>query len=139
MNVTVAAFGSAQEYFGQREPEYGRNIRAYCEYIRENDVVLTHALLNPLRRRDVLRGTQAMSSDDVGAHVVRETDAGVIVRGCRMLATLPVAHEIAVYPIRPDSSEKHALLLRFALRHAGHEVPVSRELRLRPFPLRPPN
>ena len=109
MNVTVTAFGSAQEYFGQRQPEFGKNIRAYCEYIRENDVVLTHALLNPLRRRDVLRGTQAVASDDVGAHVVRETDAGVIVRGCRMLATLPIAHEIAVYPIRPDSSEKHAI------------------------------
>ena len=113
MNVTVTAFGAAKDYFGQRKREYGENIRAYCDYIRENDIVLTHALLNPLRRRDVLRGTQPINSGDVGVHVVRETDAGVIVRGCRMLATLPIAHEIACYPIRPEAGEKHALF--FAL------------------------
>ena len=113
MNVTVTAFGAAKDFFGQRTREYGENIRAYCDYIRENDIVLTHALLNPLRRRDVLRGTQPINSGDVGVHVVRETDAGVIVRGCRMLATLPIAHEIACYPIRPEAEEKHALF--FAL------------------------
>ena len=113
MNVTVMAFGAAKEYFGQKQSEYGENIEAYCEYIRENDIVLTHALLNPLRRRDVLRGTQPIQSGDVGVHVVRETDAGVIVRGCRMLATLPIAHEIACYPIRPEAEENHALF--FAL------------------------
>lgn len=113
MNVTVMAFGAAKDYFGQREPGYGENIRAYCDYIRENDIVLTHALLNPLRRRSVLRGTEPIDSGDVGVHVVRETDSGVIVRGSRMLATLPIAHEIACYPIRPEAKESHALF--FAL------------------------
>ena len=113
MNVTVTAFGAAKDYFGQREPQYGTNISDYCDYIRENDIVLTHALLNPLRRRGVLRGTEPIQSEEIGVHVVRETDAGVVVRGCRMLATLPIAHEIACYPIRPEASAKHALF--FAL------------------------
>ncbi len=113
MNVTMTALGSAHEYFGQRNPEYGQNLQAYCDYIRENDMVLTHALLNPLRQRNVLRGTEPIQSGEVGVHAVRETDAGVVVRGCRMLATLPIAHEIACYPIRPEAGEKHALF--FAL------------------------
>jgi len=32
--------------------------------------------------------------------VVKETDAGIVVNGVRVLATLPIADEIAVYPAR---------------------------------------
>ena len=109
MNVTMTAFGAAQAFFGQRRPEFGENLRRYCDYIRENDLVLTHALLNPLRRRDALRGTEPAPSGGPGLQVVRETDRGVVVRGCRMLATLPIADEIAIYPIRPESDERYAL------------------------------
>ncbi len=38
----AAAWGAASAYFGAVKPEYGENIRRYYEYIRENDLVLTH-------------------------------------------------------------------------------------------------
>jgi 4-hydroxyphenylacetate 3-monooxygenase len=37
---------------------------------------------------------------DVALSVVKETDEGIIVHGARVLATLPIADEIAVYPAR---------------------------------------
>ena len=41
--------------------------------------------------------------------VVKETDTGIIVRGCRTLATKgPISDEIAVYPIRPEVKVEHA-------------------------------
>jgi len=113
MNVTLMAFGAAADYFGQKQPEYGQNIRRYYEYIRENDVVLTHSLLNPQRSRDAARETHRTISGETALRAVRETDAGVVVRGCRMLATLPIADELAVYPIRPEQpvqdNERYAL------------------------------
>ena len=55
MNVTLAAWGAASEYFarGNGKPEYAQNVRRYYEYIRENDIVLTHSLINLQRSRNV--------------------------------------------------------------------------------------
>jgi 4-hydroxyphenylacetate 3-monooxygenase len=99
MNVTYAAWGAAADYFGEKRPEFGRNIRRYVDYIRENDVTLTHALINLQRSRD-LSGMFNLEEGTALA-VVRETDAGIVVRGARILATLgPLSDEIAVYSPR---------------------------------------
>src|SRR5262249_11330793 len=46
MNVTFAAWAGAANYFAQGRPGFGENIRRYYEYIRENDLTLTHARSN---------------------------------------------------------------------------------------------
>jgi 4-hydroxyphenylacetate 3-monooxygenase len=99
MNVNFAAWAGAADYFAQNRPEFGANIRRYYEYIREHDLVLTHSLINLQRSREV---TGAFNlSDSTALRMVRETDAGVVVRGARVLATLgPLADEIAVYSPR---------------------------------------
>src|SRR5271155_2707965 len=55
MNVTLAAWGAAAEYFarGNGRPEFADNVRRYYEFIRENDIVLTHSLINLQRSRNV--------------------------------------------------------------------------------------
>jgi 4-hydroxyphenylacetate 3-monooxygenase len=99
MNVTFAAWGAAAEFFGGNRPEFADNIRRYYEYIREHDLTLTHALIN-LQRNRTVSGVPSLS-DAAALHVVRETDAGIIVRGARILATLgPLSDEIAVYSPR---------------------------------------
>jgi 4-hydroxyphenylacetate 3-monooxygenase len=47
LNVILMGAGTAAEYFGQCRPEFADNARNYFEYIRENDLALTHALTNP--------------------------------------------------------------------------------------------
>lgn len=99
MNVTFAAWAGAAEFFAKNRPEFAGNLQRYYEYIRENDLTLTHALIN-LQRSRTVTGVPNLS-DEAALHVVRETDAGIVVRGARILATLgPLSDEIAVYSPR---------------------------------------
>ncbi|MCH8298858.1 MAG: 4-hydroxyphenylacetate 3-monooxygenase, oxygenase component [Chloroflexi bacterium] len=99
LNVSLMAMAAAGKYFGQNRPEFEKNIQDYYEFIREKDLVLTHTLVNIQRNRSSA-GTGLDDSVDVALSVVKETDAGIIVHGARVLATLPIADEIAVYPAR---------------------------------------
>ena len=99
MNVSIAGWAGAAEFFGQNRPEFADNVRNYHEFIRENDITLTHTLVNLQPRRT--SGTVDDLDEQVALTVVNETDAGIVVRGSRVLATLgPISDEIAVYPTR---------------------------------------
>ena len=108
MNVTFAAWGAAADYFGEKRPEFADNMRKYVEYIRENDVTLTHALINLQRSRN-LSGMFNLE-EGTALEVKKETSAGIVVKGARILATLgPLADEIAVYsPRLGRHSEDHS-------------------------------
>jgi 4-hydroxyphenylacetate 3-monooxygenase len=116
MNVTFAAWGAAERYFAQAGPEFGANIRRYYEYIREHDLTLTHALIN-LQRSRTVSGVFNLQ-EGTALQMVRETDAGIVVRGARILATLgPISDEIAVYsPRMGRMAEGHSpFALNFAI------------------------
>jgi len=99
MNVTFAAWGAAADYFARGRSQFGQNIQRYYEYIRENDLTLTHSLINLQRSRDV--SGMFNLKEGTALRIVRETDAGVVVSGARVLATLgPLSDEIAVYSPR---------------------------------------
>jgi 4-hydroxyphenylacetate 3-monooxygenase len=96
LNVNLMGAGTAAEYFGQCRPKFADNARNYFDYIRENDLALTHALTNP----QVDRRKQAYELNDpfIALGFVRETSDGIVVRGARMLATLPISDEILIFP-----------------------------------------
>ena len=104
LNVSLMAMAAAGDYFAEDRPEFKENIQNYYEKVREEDLVLTHTLVN-LQRSRAGRGTAPSESvlndnTDIALSVVKETDSGIIVHGARLLATLPIADEIAVYPAR---------------------------------------
>jgi 4-hydroxyphenylacetate 3-monooxygenase len=110
LNVAVMSMAAAADYCGQNRPEFKKNVQRYYEHIRENDVVLTHTLVNLQRNRSPLP-TPLADRTDVALSVVKETDSGIVVRGARVLATLgPLSDEIAVYPARthqlPEGAEE---------------------------------
>ena len=109
LNVSLMAMAQAGDYFAQNRPEFKNNIQNYYEYVRENDLVLTHTLVNLQRTRSTTT-TPLVDTTGVALAVTKETDDGLIVNGARVLATLgPLSDEIAVYPARshrlPDGSE----------------------------------
>lgn len=111
LNVTIAAWGAAAEYFGQNRPEFRHHVERYCAHVRDHDVTLTHTLLNFQRQRNPT--VVDTLSEDIALTVKRETDAGIIVHGSRLLATLgPISDEIAVYPTRthlmPEAAQRYA-------------------------------
>ena len=96
MNVNVMAAGMAGAYFDEIDSRFGQNINKYFEYVRENDLALTHALTNP----QIDKSKQANEFDDpfIALGLVEETSEGILVRGARMLATLPISDEILIFP-----------------------------------------
>jgi 4-hydroxyphenylacetate 3-monooxygenase len=113
LNVAFMAMAAAGDYFGGNRPAFKTNIQRYYEFLREGDITLTHTLVNPQRTRSP--SLTDPLQEEVALTVVRETDAGVVVRGCRILATLgPLSDEIAVYPARTHLTTEDASRLSFA-------------------------
>ena len=105
LNTSMMAMAEAGDYFGGNRPEFKRNIVNYYEHVRENDLTLTHTLVNLQRNRRQLAYSRNYNTD-VAMQIVKETDAGIVVRGPRVLATLgPLSDEIAVYPVRNSQLE----------------------------------
>ncbi|MBX6340993.1 MAG: 4-hydroxyphenylacetate 3-monooxygenase, oxygenase component [Thermomicrobiaceae bacterium] len=97
LNSGLMAFAAAADFFGRDRPEFAENIRRYYEHVRENDLCLTHTLITPQVNRAV--GPSKQADPYIVARVVKETDAGLVIRGARMLATLgPISDEIEVFP-----------------------------------------
>ncbi|MBO0737318.1 MAG: 4-hydroxyphenylacetate 3-monooxygenase, oxygenase component [Alphaproteobacteria bacterium] len=106
MNIFFTGFASAADAFGNKERPFAENVRAYHTYIRENDVCMTHTLVNPQvdRSRPVEKQVK-----DVAAKIVKETDAGIIIRGARMVSTLcAYAHDLLVLPSTYLANSKEA-------------------------------
>jgi 4-hydroxyphenylacetate 3-monooxygenase len=96
LNSDLMAMASAADFFGRKDGRFGKNVRNYYQYVRENDLLMTHTLIHPQANRSV--GPSKQADPFLAARVVEKNSEGVIVRGARMLATLPLADEILVFP-----------------------------------------
>ena len=108
LNSALMALASAADWFGQADSAFARNIAAYYEKVREEDLLCTHTLIPPQANRAVPGSQQAAGT--LMAHITREDDNGIVLRGARMLATIgPFADELLVFPstvLRNDPADK---------------------------------
>ncbi len=99
-NASLTAFAAAPGFLAQGtkgQADFAANMQRFYDHVRTNDKVLTHTLVNPSVSHQV--AAAGNFSKEVALHVIKETDAGPIVRGARLLATLgPSADEIEVFP-----------------------------------------
>lgn len=96
MNVMISAYGSAHSYFEGARAGCGENMRNYVNYCRENDIVMTHVLVNP--QVDRSRPVQHQEKD-LAAKVVREDGKGIYISGARTVSTLAAfSNEVLVFP-----------------------------------------
>ena len=86
LNTIFSSWAGASGYFAQDRSEFQQNVEDYHEFLQENDVALTHALVN-LQRRRRSNPTDTLS-EEVALTLVKETDAGIVVKGSWVLATL---------------------------------------------------
>ena len=97
LNCALVALGAAGPWFAQADPAFARNIHAYFERVRDEDLLLTHTLITPQANRGENAAQQ--EGGTLTARIVREDDNGVVIRGARMLATIgPIADEMLVFP-----------------------------------------
>jgi aromatic ring hydroxylase len=105
----LTAWRVAAETFG----EYEGNVVRYWERCRSRNLVLTHAISDPPGDRYLPPEAGAPAQS---LRLVARDDAGIVVRGAKMLATLaPFADELLIYPYRPLSESDADLALCFAV------------------------
>ena len=115
LNVMLTGLAAAAPEFGRSDQRFADNIRAYHVLARERDLCMTHTLLNPQvdRSRPVER-----QEKDLAAKIVKETDAGIVINGARMVSTLcAYADEILVMPstFLPTNDEAAPYAFGFAI------------------------
>lgn len=115
LDAALTAYAASSELFADKDAggdeRFAENVRNYYEYVREHSLSTTHALTNPQSNRNASVTQQADPYIPVG--VVEERDDGVVMRGARQLATLPVAEEILVFPStvlkQEEGADKYAM------------------------------
>lgn len=118
-NASVMAFAAAKEFLAKGtkgQTDFATNITTFYDDVRKNDKVLTHTLVNPTF--NFKQASEGKFSSNVALQVVKETDAGIVVNGARLLATLgPFADEIEVFPstVLKGSDENIPFAFAFAL------------------------
>ncbi|MBT5049423.1 MAG: 4-hydroxyphenylacetate 3-monooxygenase, oxygenase component [Rhodospirillaceae bacterium] len=96
MNVMFSSYAAAHEAFDTEHSKFGKNLVAYYEFMRENDLASTHALVSPQVDRSKAPDSQ---EKDIAARIVGDNDKGFIINGVRMLATLAaISDELMVMP-----------------------------------------
>jgi 4-hydroxyphenylacetate 3-monooxygenase len=112
-NASVMAFAASADFLAEGKPEFAENMRNYYEYIKTNDKVLTHTLVNPMY--NFAQAKEGKYDEKVALQVVKETDSGIVVNGARLLATLgPHADEIEVFPSTLLKASEENLPFAFA-------------------------
>ena len=110
MNIMLSGYAAAHETFAAKEKRFGDNVLAYHAHCRERDLCMTHTLLNPQVDRSKPVHQQ---EKDLAAKIVKETDAGMVVSGARMVSTLcAFSDDIMVMPstflVNSPESEPYA-------------------------------
>lgn len=110
MNAFVADLAVIRAVLSRSDARFGENAWRYYELCREQDLCLTHTLVDP--QIDRSRGVEAQES----IRIVKETAAGMVVNGARMLSTLaPVSHELWVGPYMPRKPGEEEYAVCFAI------------------------
>src|SRR5205085_3984708 len=118
LNVMLTGLAAAAAEFGKSDKRFADNIRAYHMHAREHDLCMTHTLLNPQVDRSKPVEKQ---EKDLAAKIVKETDAGIVISGARMVSTLcAYSHDLLVMPSTYLANNEEAQPYAF-----GFSVPVN--------------
>jgi len=98
MNTIIMALGTSADILKEDAPQWSENMRNYYEYVRENDLSLTHTFILPQVNRSQFY-LEDPDSPIIAARVIDENDRGIIIHGARLLATQGVTtDELLVFP-----------------------------------------
>lgn len=76
------------------DPRFAENVEGYYAHCRDNDIMLTHAIVDP----QMDRSATITDNPDMALRVIDRGSDGIVVRGAKQLATFaPYSHDILVY------------------------------------------
>ncbi|MGE7021134.1 4-hydroxyphenylacetate 3-hydroxylase family protein [Solibacillus cecembensis] len=123
LNTVVTSLAQNSWFLAKYNQDWAKNIENYYRHLRDNDLFLTHAIVNPQNDRSKTSHEQADQFTHLG--VVEETAQGIIVRGAKMLATLAaVTDEVIIYsfPGFAPGDERYALAFAVPVDVAGLKI-----------------
>ncbi|MFJ8261880.1 4-hydroxyphenylacetate 3-monooxygenase, oxygenase component [Rummeliibacillus sp. NPDC094406] len=85
MNTTLMTLAASAHLLEGEENCFPENIRKYYEYVRDNDLSLTHTFIEPQVDRSL--NYWERSAEPISASIVDRTDEGLVIKGARLLAT----------------------------------------------------
>lgn len=97
MNTVIMTLGSSAELLREQSDVCADNMKNYYEYVRENDLSMTHTFILPQTNRSSLHFDDPF--DIIAAQIIDQNKEGIVVHGARLLATQgPTTEEILVFP-----------------------------------------
>lgn len=112
----IAAMGAMPDFFG----EYERNARSWYKKTQENLLYWNHAIVNP----PIDRNKGSSEIEDICVHVERETDAGIIVSGAKVVATnSALTHQnfVGLYGV-PIKDPRFAVIFTLPMNSPGLKI-----------------
>ncbi|MBE1555643.1 4-hydroxyphenylacetate 3-monooxygenase, oxygenase component [Sporosarcina limicola] len=85
MNTVLMALASSVHFLKGKENCFPENVLSFYEYARENDISMTHTFIDPQVNRAQFYFED--TDEPIVAKVVGKNEAGIIVKGARLLAT----------------------------------------------------
>lgn len=85
MNTVLMTLASSSHLLEGKKNGFPNHIKAYYEYVRENDLTLTHTFVEPQVDRSQFYWED--SEQPITAKIVDRTCEGIVVKGARLLAT----------------------------------------------------
>lgn len=115
MNAGLAALSAHSEVLGSGNyTDYSANAKAYYNYVRDHNLFVGHAAINPQIDRSVSLGQQ--TNNFAGVHVVSHDSSGIVVTGAKMIVTLaPISDEILIFNMPGLKTGDEDYALAFAL------------------------
>jgi 4-hydroxyphenylacetate 3-monooxygenase len=118
----VAGMACKPDVFDLHGQGFSKNILNYWRHIRDNDLYLAYAVVPPAGAKGAeavatpQKRADAKWGETAGLRVVKETDAGVVVSGFKILATAAVlADEVLVGNVLPLPPGDEKFAITFAL------------------------
>lgn len=110
----VTGWYASRQAFRRFDPQFPDKISRYYETARDEDRIVTTAILDPQIDRRQKIGES--SDPDQFLRVVRRTADGIVIRGAKMIATgAPYAHDVILTPhqrlLRDDPTYAHMLIV----------------------------
>ncbi|WP_413365880.1 4-hydroxyphenylacetate 3-hydroxylase family protein [Lysinibacillus sp. 3P01SB] len=123
LNTVVTSLAQNSWFLSKYNKDWAANIESYYRYLRDNDLFLTHAIVNPQNDRSKTSHEQSDKFTHLGA--VEERPEGLVVRGAKMLATLAaLTDEVIIYsfPGFAPGDERYALAFAIPIDTKGLKI-----------------
>jgi len=119
LNAWLSGLHAGSSVFrrGNKGDFFAKNVSDFYRHVRDNNLTLTHVLVNPQPDRSKSVWTQS-SEQDIALQITRENAEGYFVSGSRMVGTLALyAHEVLVMPssVKPNTPSADKYCFGFAL------------------------